>query len=266
MKGLNNIGNSCYMNASLQLLLNIPEFYNLIYNNKNNLNEVNQFIAEYFSNSNSCNPSLIRKLINIYNNSKQHDSYEFLIHFFDYIDEKLPQNNKLSNIFGLKSKSSVKCKKLNCLTESNTYENHLFLSLPISTDLTTSYRLFKKKEMLNGENSFFCDKCKIYTVARKQLEMDNWPDNLIITYNRYSNSLNKLNNTISNPLEWRHGYNLVGGIIHSGSLNSGHYYYFGNYNGDWYEMNDSSVSKLSREMVNKYKNIAYILHYKKLSK
>ena len=40
MKGFKNLGNTCYLNSAVQLLMNVPEFCNVILQNYSKSNEL----------------------------------------------------------------------------------------------------------------------------------------------------------------------------------------------------------------------------------
>lgn len=274
MKGFLNLGNTCYLNSGLQLLMNIPEFCQLVLNHKeisNELSLLSEFIILYHSDNNgSLKPKFIKKIVgknnSTFNGFNQEDSQEFLIYFLDLIDNQIKEN-KLNNLLGLKINKMIKCKALSCLKMSVTNEIRLFLILDINNykDLNECYRNYKMSEKLEGDNRYFCENCNKKRIASKRIQIEKWPKNLIIVLKRFQQdnySFSKNDNFLNIPINWRHNYKLKGGVIHSGRLGGGHYIYFGNYNEKWYLFDDSHISKIKINQLDDYKKRAYLLHYR----
>jgi ubiquitin C-terminal hydrolase len=269
MKGIMNIGNSCYLNSAIQLLFNCKDLVRLI---NEYSPELTSIINEYY-NVTVFNPKVIKnmtgKINKIFLNNEQQDSFEFIVYFLDMIDKTTPTkfHDELYKQFGIECTTDIKCVMMTCLHVSYHKDTELFLQLPITSDLSDSYRKYKATEILNKKNMYFCDNCKSHTIARKQLLTSKWPDNLIVVLKRFDNNMKKNNMAINIPLRWRHNYCLQGGIIHSGSYNSGHYIYYGHDKNNWYEANDSHISIIQN--INDYMNSAgcysYIILYKKLN-
>jgi ubiquitin C-terminal hydrolase len=276
MKGISNIGNSCYLNSAIQMMFNSEDFREIL-KNKVFINTIFEKIIDKYDNSRDIfNPSEIKNIVAksniLFANNNQQDSYEFIIYLLDVIDKKLgnSMNNDLYDRFGLKTISNIKCKMTNCGKESETSSIDLFLQLPITDklDLSDSYRMYKSVGRLENDNAYFCDKCNKKVVARKSTMTTKWPKNLIIVLKRFDYNMRKDGRNINIPLEWRHGYKLKGAIIHIGSFGGGHYIYFGednHDNQDWFIANDSNISKINdiEGFMNNQGKQSYILYYKK---
>jgi ubiquitin C-terminal hydrolase len=270
MKGISNIGNSCYLNSAIQMMFNSEDFREItkqtifenIINNYDNSNKLNIF-----------NPSEIKTIVaknnKMFANTNQQDSYEFMIFLLDIIDKTLGNSmkNNLYDKFGLKTTSNIKCKMAHCAHESDNISTELFLILPITNelDLSDSYRNYKSVGRLENDNAYFCEKCNKKVVARKNTITTKWPNNLIIVLKRFDYNMRKDGRNINIPLEWRHGYKLKGAIIHMGSFGGGHYIYFGKENNDWFIANDSHISKINdiEGFMNNQGKQSYILYYQK---
>ena len=101
-----------------------------------------------------------------------------------------------------------------------------------------------------------------------------FPTILIIHFKRFNNSGNKINNLIDYPIDnldlrkYCVGYDknksifsLIGVCNHIGSINSGHYFSYCKHKDNWYNYDDSNITKLKEEeLVTKN---AYCLFYKK---
>ena len=174
MKGFNNIGNTCYLNSGLQMLVHNKDLCNLIISLSNKstvLDQIATFIKEYHDgNSGSITPSIIKSLVSerndMFSGFQQQDSSEFIIFFLDYlnieINKVLPDNkNVLDKIFEINMTTSTKCKVLSCLTVSNVIEKSTLLMLDVNEEcssLDECFALSKQKVKLDGEEKYFCEK------------------------------------------------------------------------------------------------------------
>ncbi len=265
MKGIINIGNSCYLNSAIQMLFNSNDFRQLCIDT--NLEKI---INDY-DDTNTLDPSEIKHIVaknnKMFANNHQHDSHEFIVYLLDVLDKY--KHSQLYNLFGIKTRINIKCKLLNCLHQNEHTDVELFLQLPLTNDLTESYRLYKAPEKLieKNNNGYKCDKCKKISIARRKTITSFWPKNLIIVLKRFNYTSNqwisKDNRKINIPLIWRHGYKLKGGIIHIGAYGGGHYVYFGEENNIWYLCNDSNISIINNidDFIKHQGAMSYILYY-----
>jgi len=293
MKGLNNIGNTCYLNAGLQMLIQNKDFCDIIlYYAKDSqlIDTFAQFINNYYNTTSDrpISPIEIKKVLDeqckIFTGYDQQDSTEFIIYLLDIIDTEIKkidsESKSIGSIFGITINIRVKCKLLACLKEYYTKENNNVLLLDINSDINSlddAYNLFKQAERLESDNAYFCENCNDLRIASKRNIINTWPDYLFIFLKRYScvNNGNvnneeitivKNNHPVVINIDWR-DYSLQGAILHYGTLDGGHYVYVGKQeNGKWYVFDDSvhfeisSETELIRHLMN-----AYWLCYKKRS-
>jgi ubiquitin C-terminal hydrolase len=121
-----------------------------------------------------------------------------------------------------------------------------------------------------------CDKCEKKVQPHRKTLLFKTSDILIILLKRYTSNLRKNDKFIQYPLKLNlkdfnknygtgklNTYNLNGFCIHGGSLGGGHYYAVSKNSLDkqWYEYNDSNVSKINEEKVLKY--TPYLFFYKR---
>jgi ubiquitin C-terminal hydrolase len=275
LTGFINLGNTCYLNSGLQMLIQNKEFCRLIIKNKNNnsiLLKLSEFISEYYDpNTQHISPIYIKNIVgeknNIFNGYKQNDAGEFIIYFLDVINEELKKNNcDLSDLFELQTKISIKCKLKKCLNISSHVEKNLFLFLNISQNnltLNDCYLDYKARIKLENDELYYCEKCQAKRIASKKTEIIKFPKHLIVYLKRFEQKgtrLFKNNKELDVPLVWKN-YNLQGIVYHSGSLFGGHYIYIGNHNDKWLMFNDDSVTEIHERTLNQYKNYGYILYY-----
>lgn len=270
-KGFNNIGNTCYFNSGLQLIIQNKELCNLIIDqpNKNDfLKELSEFILLYYNSpTDALTPDKIKKYTKFLD-FRQHDSSELIINILDMINEA-NSNKIVSKLYDTTQNIKIKCKLRVCLNISAHDEKINYLMLDLKNGFETlddCYKEYKTRIKLIDDNLYWCEKCRDKRVASKRLEITNWSKHLIIILKRFEESGSRYQKNDMNlniPIEWRHGYILKGFVIHSGSLHGGHYVYVGNHNGKWILFNDSSTKEISENEVNSYLKTAYVLYYEK---
>ena len=277
IKGFNNIGNTCYLNSGLQLLIQNKAFCEIILKNSNkseNLEIMSNFIKEYYTTTDTTiTPNKIREIVGnsnkIFYKNEQQDVAEFIVYLMDIIDTDLKRN--LNPLFDITSVTTIKCKLLKCLKTSVTMHKNPFLILPITDECLTlddCYRQFKVHEKLEGDDMYFCQNCREKRIASKRVHVIEWSNNLIIWLKRFENNKERLfknNKEIEIPIDWRHDFTIKGAVIHMGQINGGHYVYMSRHvaTDNWFMCDDSSITCIPKEKVQSYLNRAYIFNYLK---
>ena len=133
---------------------------------------------------------------------------------------------------------------------------------------------FNEIEKLSKDNQWYCTKCKEFQLADKKMEIYSVNEVIIIHLKRFRNN-RKIENFVEFPIEGldlsnylpkkdeQYIFDLFAVANHQGGLHGGHYFaYCKNYiDGEWYEFNDSNVSKIDKKKV--VSDNAYVLFYNK---
>lgn len=278
MKGFQNIGNTCYLNSGLQMLVQNKDLCQLIINNtceSEILNHIKNFILEYHQSDNGVLiPTTIKNIVgqrqDIFAGFGQQDSSEFIVCLLDIIQNELEKTkNTINTIYGIKFNIRIKCKLRSCLNIVDIKETNNFLILDLNPEirsLESAYRNFKSCDKLNGENSYYCKNCKEKRYASKRTIIEEWPNNLFVWLKRFQQNghqLTKNPQPLDIPLIWNHGMELQSAVIHYGSLNGGHYVCVGKKYDKWFLYDDSNVSLIkTEEELKQILSNAYWLCYK----
>ena len=163
--------------------------------------------------------------------------------------------------------------------------------IPLNTgkeiNLYDCLNLFNSEEILDGDNEWYCNKCKKHRDVNKKMDIFKAPYYLIIQLKRFKqddeigsrsifNIFNSSKNStfidfpiynfdlskyILSKTNQDTKYDLIGVVNHYGSSSFGHYTAYC-LNGDqWIEYNDESVSNIKEKNV--ISNAAYVLFYKR---
>ena len=166
-------------------------------------------------------------------------------------------------------------------SKESDYENispepFFMLSVPLTENktLVDSFDEYCKIEMLDDDNKVEVSDGNKET-CEKRIMFWSLPDILVITLKRFSNMNRKNKSLIDFPLhdldlsKYVVGYNkssyvydLYGVCNHSGGVSGGHYTaHVKNANGNWYNFNDTNVSRISENKI--VSTMAYCLFYRK---
>jgi ubiquitin C-terminal hydrolase len=292
MKGLVNLGNTCYLNSVLQCFIYSKSFKEFI--NENSTKIIIQALQEIITTDQKVvNPQkFVLSFIKEkpwFSGFEQNDSHEFLIVFLDllltltkkdiinhsYSWKKFKSSHDLKLIQGYygEMKTTVICDE--CKNKSITYSefNTINLNIPQKeNDLIDLFSNFLSPEEQNDpENLFFCEKCAKNTKSIKKYCINRLPNNLIIILNRYSSSGRKNNGLVKFPVESLlvnekvsneiRDYHLTGFINHYGLLMGGHYNSVNLVDDKWYFVDDTSIVEIQKmDPIVSNKN-TYIMFY-----
>lgn len=223
--GLNNRGNTCYMNSTLQCLLHLPPLANALlmldpdqlYGRLGarpthkfdaigemaklakktilrNGNEIpiapNAFIADL---------KLYARTLVKYRQEDAHEFLRFLLEAMQFCSLiKAPKSLKpfdpirettlIHKIFGGKLRSRVTCER--CHHNSDTYDTILDLSLDIrkssNSNLAGALEHFTSTDYLSGTEKYKCEKCKMSVNATKRFTIHQAPPVLTIHLKRFT--------------------------------------------------------------------------------
>lgn len=209
---------------------------------------------------------------------QQEDAHEFMRALLSALVMQ-GQNKRLSSLFDGLLESSVQ--SACCGRYSLTRDRYMDLSLDIHqkhvTSLSEAMLEFTAEEVLDGDNCVYCKHCREKKPAKKALRLATAPSILVCHLKRFAlnsyGELVRVNKHVSFPERLHIGrcmskvnksrpppYDLVSLLVHQGSTcDSGHYVAFSKHGGEWYQCNDSAITKVSVQTVMKQQ--AYILMY-----
>lgn len=262
--GLHNLGNTCFLNSTIQCLTYTPPLANYLLSKEHArschqgsfcmLCVMQNHMVQAFANSgNAIKPvSFIRDLKKIarhFRFGNQEDAHEFLRYTIDAmqkaclngyakLDRQTQATTLVHQIFGGYLRSRVKCSV--CKSVSDTYDPYLDIALEIrqAANIVRALELFVKPDVLSGENAYMCAKCKKKVPASKRFTIHRTSNVLTLSLKRFANfSGGKITKDVGYPeflnirpyMSQSSGdpvmYGLYAVLVHSGySCHAGHYY------------------------------------------
>ncbi|CAN8264252.1 unnamed protein product [Cochlearia groenlandica] len=289
--GLANLGNSCYANVVLQCLAFTRPLMSYLIRGLHSkacrkkswcfVCEFELLILKSRRGETPLSPikilSRLQKIGKHLGPGKEEDAHEFLrcavdtmqsvfLKEADATGQFAEETTLVGLTFGGYLHSKIKCMK--CLHKSERSELMMDLTVEIDGDigsLQEALTQFTAYEILDGENQYFCGRCKSYQKARKKLLILEGPNILTVVLKRFqSDNFEKLSKPIyfpeildispymSNPNHGdHHTYSLYAVVVHLDATSfSGHYVcYIKTLHGDWFKIDDSNVFPVQVETV-----------------
>lgn len=226
--GLQNIGNTCFMNSAIQCLSSVgiltKYFKNGLYNEDLNLSnplgtrgEVVKAYAQlidhlWSGNSQSFEPKDLKRQVARYaprfSDFCQQDSHEFMTFLLDALHEDLKRSDHssiITRLFRGEMETQVQCTNARCRTIQTTKNFFMFLPLPIcrerdrSISIISCLRGFASEETLGKNGQWLCHICEQKTDAIKKTKIIRLPTVLIIQLKRFDFS--RTNEKVEVPVE-----------------------------------------------------------------
>jgi len=294
--GLSNLGNSCYINAVIQVLTHIPEAFEGITYRSSTMGQLLRNIVSDKWNANVSRTYSGRYMIPSINlgvgealgyNGEQQDAHQTYMAFVDAL--RFGDNDGVHKDKQLKPEAAAFDRELcceylrttechTCRTKSTVTTGEYLLNLPIdpAAEAVTVDAAFNDlaPEMLEGDEQYECDVCGARSNATRTTTWARYPKHIVIGVKRFvwgASGIRKL----ETPVDFDHRihdaddpafeYRVHALVVHYGTADKGHYVAFGRVGDGWVEYNDGMATRCSSIHITSAsvrKNV-YILIYKR---
>ncbi|XP_034251240.1 ubiquitin carboxyl-terminal hydrolase 36-like isoform X1 [Thrips palmi] len=216
--GMVNLGNTCYLNATLQALFHVPAFVEWLSKDSDHMKRCEQLNGPGFGECITCamartyqlsqntaivKPHLITNKLKMIcrhmSHGSQEDAHEFMRHLLENMEkaylvrckaQKLDAYSKettpINQIFGGYMRTEVTCLKCNYASITFQHFQDLILDIRKVSKVEEAMHHYFMRERLDGENSYKCEKCKCGVPATKKYSIERPPKVLCIQLKRFN--------------------------------------------------------------------------------
>lgn len=231
MSGLNNFGNTCFVNSVVQILRYAkPVVKRLVESVPSKDGEKDEAMCAFLNllYQGSTPDKFIRHLKDLgFDPIFQHDAHEFMISMLDKLYESVNETNPFEGEY----KSVLTCKNGHKSTS-----REKFTCISINGDLEEGVQQLQEPETVECK----CDHCD-ETSMTKEVEIH--PGKLVCVHLKRFTIQEKLDYKVSIVQDWN-GYKLIGVCNHYGSLHGGHYTSTVKTGTGWVHANDNHIKKI----------------------
>lgn len=223
--GMTNVGNTCYLNSTLQALFHVPAIANWLISDVTHRERCDDsngqggciicamaktLLASQSQNQGAIKPYLVYSKLRLVCKhlvlGRQEDAHEFLRYLVEAMeksylarfknskefDQLTKETTPLNQILGGYLRSEVKC--LSCQHISTTFQHFedLLLDIRKANSIEDALDVYFARERLE-ENQYKCEACKKRVAATKQFSLERAPFALCIQLKRFSMMGGKIN-------------------------------------------------------------------------
>lgn len=275
--GIRNLGLTCYINSSLQLLFSCSPFTQLIFDQDQESDGVASglqkvFVDLYTSPKAISIASFVKSFGDFFQMiAHEQDAHEFITGLLDKIDTELGKEfvEKREEIMSVVESRVLECKAANVKNEVNETGNEIQVTVSGFDNLIDSLRDLTATEELTGANKWDTGSELGKQDAKRYVKYKKLPKVLLFqlirfAYNKYTGRVEEVTSFFECPNELdmkefclpevdKTKYTLTAVLAHRGDPMSGHYITYAQpkHDGNWYVFNDSSVTHVSFEEVHR---------------
>lgn len=273
--GFINMGNTCFMNCSLQMLIRCPKLVSILLDNEfknSDLLKYKQTFQDYLRDTTkTLGPMILYKRYQSLNKNymglSQEDVHEYLTFIIDDMNELSKKINlNIKDLFKVELENKVTCLECGHYSSNVITENIMSLNVSDASNLTQCFLKFIQPEILGDNDLWYCDKCSKKVKSQKNIKITKLPEYLFIGLNRItidSNCIYKNNKAIEFPMAWhiKKNYVLKGIIFHMGNIHGGHYMCAIYKNDQWFIIDDTNIMTVTWDNLKSLCSHAYMLMY-----